>query len=115
MKKLLTAILCMLMLASCSDQYPEYIKPVQQAMERCVSEGLFQKAGNEYRDVAACGRTLRITDATYRLELCGYFPTKNPQYTIMVVMEKEGLPASSGETCGPLFSQIVIGLLSELK
>ena len=100
-----------------SDQiaYPEYIKPVQQAMERCVSEGLFQKAGNEYRDVAACGRTLRITDATYRLELCGYFPTKNPQYTIMVVMEKEGLPASSGETCGPLFSQVVVGLLTELK
>lgn len=95
--------------------YPEYIKPVQQAMERCVSEGLFQKAGNEYRDVAACGRTLHITDTTYRLELCGFFPTKNPQYTIMVVMEKEGLPASSGETCGPLFSQVVVGLLTELK
>ena len=95
--------------------YPEYIKPVQRTMERCVSEGLFQKAGNEYRDVAACGRTLHITDTTYRLELCGYFPTKNPQYTIMVVMEKEGLPASSGETCGPLFSQVVVGLLTELK
>ena len=91
--------------------YPEYIKPVQRAMERCVSDGIYKKAGNEYLDVAACGRTLRISDTTYRMELCGYFPTKNPQYTIMVVMEKDGLPASAGGMCGPLFSQIVDGLL----
>lgn len=94
--------------------YPEYIKPVQRAMERCVSEGIYKKAGNEYADVAACGRTLRISDTTYRMELCGYFPTKNPQYTIMVVMEKDGLPASAGGICGPLFSQIVVGLLPYL-
>ena len=91
--------------------YPEYIEPVQRAMERCVSDGIYKKAGNEYTDVAACGRTLRIHDTTYRLELCGYFPTKHPKYTIMVVMEKNGLPASAGGMCGPLFSQIVVGLL----
>lgn len=91
--------------------YPEYIEPVQRAMERCVSDGIFKKAGSEYTDVAACGRTLRIDDTRYRLELCGYFPTKNPKYTIMVVMEKEGLPASAGGMCGPLFSHIVVGLL----
>lgn len=94
--------------------YPEYIEPVQRAMERCVTDGIYKKAGNEYTDVAACGRTLRIEDTRYRMELCGYFPTKNPQYTIMVVMEKNGLPASAGGVCGPLFSQIVVGLLPEL-
>lgn len=91
--------------------YHEYIEPVQKAMERCVSDGIYRKAGNEYTDVAACGRNLRIEDTRYRMELCGYFPTKNPQYTIMVVMEKDGLPASAGGMCGPLFSQIVVGLL----
>lgn len=91
--------------------YPKYIKPVQRAMERCVSEGIYQKAGNEYIDVAACGRTLRFQDNSFRMELCGYFPAKSPQYTIMVVMEKDGLPASAGGMCGPLFSQIVDGLL----
>ena len=91
--------------------YPEYIEPVQKAMERCVSDGIYKKAGNEYTDVAACGRTLRIHDTIYRMELCGYFPTKHPKYTIMVVMEKDGLPASAGGMCGPLFSQIVVGLL----
>lgn len=91
--------------------YPEYIEPVQRAMERCVSEGIYKKAGNEYTDVAACGRTLKIDDSRYRLELCGYFPTKNPKFTIMVVMEKDGLPASAGGMCGPMFSQIVVSLL----
>ena len=91
--------------------YPEYIKPVQRAMERCVSEGIYKRARNEYIDVAACGRTLRFQDNSFRMELCGYFPAKSPQYTIMVVMEKDGLPASAGGMCGPLFSQIVDGLL----
>lgn len=94
--------------------YPEYIRQVQEAMEHCVSDGLYRKAGNEYTDVAACGRSLRITDTTYRLELCGYFPAKNPKYTIMVIMEKDGLPASAGGMCGPLFSQIVVGLLPKI-
>lgn len=57
-------------------------------MERCVSDGIYKKAGNEYTDVADCGRTFIIHDTTYRLELCGYFPTKHPKYIIMVVMEK---------------------------
>ena len=94
--------------------YPEYIKPVQRAMERCVSEGIYQKARNKYIGVAACGRSLIVADNNYRLELCGYFPTSSTKYTIMVVMEKEGLPASAGEICGPLFSQIVTGLIPKM-
>ena len=94
--------------------YPEYIKPVQRAMERCVTDGIYKKAGHEYIDVAACGRTLRFQDNSFRMELCGYFPAKNPQYTIMVVLEKNGLPASAGGMCGPLFCKIVDGLLPHL-
>lgn len=90
----------------------EHIRMLQQGLEHCVSEGLYKKAGSEHVDVAACGRRLQITDTVYRLELCGYFPVKNPQYTIMVVLEKENLPASAGGMCGPLFRQIVEGLLS---
>lgn len=93
---------------------PEIIRQVQEGLEHCVSDGLYKKAGNEYTDVAACGRSLRLADNKYRLEMCGYFPTRNPKYTIMVVMEKDGLPASAGGMCGPLFSQVVVGLLSNL-
>ena len=94
--------------------YPEYIKPVQRAMERCVTDGIYKKAGHEYIDVAACGRTLRFQDNSFRMELCGYFPATNPQYTVMVVLEKDGLPANAGGMCGPLFSQMVDGLLPHL-
>ena len=94
--------------------YPEYIKPVQRAMERCVTDGNYKKAGHEYIDVAACGRTLRFQDNSFRMELCGYFPATNPQYTVMVVLEKDGLPANAGGMCGPLFSQMVDGLLRHL-
>ena len=91
---------------------PEHIRMLQQGLEHCVTEGMFKKAGHEQVDVAACGRTLKIADTTYRLELCGYFPVQDPQYTIMVVLEKENIPASAGGMCGPLFSRIVNGLLS---
>ena len=91
--------------------YPEYIKLVQRAMERCVSDGIYKKAGNEYTDVAACGRTLRIGDTRYRLELCGYFPGDKSKYTVMVVMEKDGLPASAGGMCGPIMSEIADTLI----
>lgn len=93
---------------------PEFIRQVQEGLEHCVSEGLYRKAGNEYTDIAACGRSLRLTDNRFRLEMCGYFPTRNPKYTIMVVMEKDGLPASAGGMCGPLMSQIVVGLLPHI-
>ena len=97
-----------------SDQIaaPEHIRMLQQGLQHCVSDGLFKKAGNEQVDVAACGRRLHIAETTYRLELCGYFPVQAPQYTIMVVLEKENIPASAGGMCGPLFSRIVDGLCS---
>lgn len=90
---------------------PEHIRMLQKGLEHCVTEGMFKKAGHEEVDVAACGRTLKIADTAYRLELCGYFPVQNPQYTIMVVLEKENIPASAGGMCAPLFSRIVNGLL----
>ena len=89
---------------------PEHVRMVQRGLERCVTEGLFKKAVNKHVDTAACGRRLELSDTAYRLELCGYFPVQNPQYTIMVVLEKQGLPASAGGMCGPLFSRIVDGL-----
>ena len=43
--------------------------------------------------------------------MCGYFPADNPEYTIMVVLEKDGLPASAGGMCGPIMAEIADALL----
>ena len=92
---------------------PQYIKELQVGLEHSVSQGLMRKAGRDYVKVSACGRTFNLTDNYRRMELCGYFPSENPLYTIMVVLEKEGLPASAGGMCGPIFARTV-DLLVEL-
>jgi cell division protein FtsI (penicillin-binding protein 3) len=85
----------------------QYVGLLQKGLEQCVSQGLMRKAGRDYVKVSACGRTF-ITEGNHRrMELFGYFPSDNPIYTIMVVMEKDGLPASAGGMCGPIFAHTV--------
>jgi TPR repeat protein len=84
---------------------PQYIKELQTGLEHCVSQGVMRKAGHLYIKVSACGRTFITHGNHRRMELCGYFPSDDPLYTIMVVLEKEGLPASAGRMCGPIFAQ----------
>ena len=86
---------------------PEHIAALQQGLQRAVSRGLFRKAGRHYTDVAACGRTFWADKKTRRMELCGYFPADKPMYTIMVVLEKSGIPASAGVMCGPIMASTI--------
>ena len=85
----------------------EHVKTLQNGLRKCVSEGLMRKCGRDYIDVSACGRTFIKEGNTRRMELCGYFPADNPQYTIMVILEKEGLPASAGGMCGSIMTKII--------
>lgn len=41
----------------------------------------------------------------YCLQFCGYYPSDNPQYSIIVSLNKKGLPASGG-MAGEIVSQI---------
>lgn len=90
---------------------PQYIKQLQKGLEQCVSQGLMRKAGRNYVNVSACGRTFITEGNHWRMELFGYFPSNNPIYTIMVVLEKDGLPASAGGMCGPIFAHVVDWLI----
>lgn len=90
---------------------PEHIAILQQGLQRAVSQGRFRKVGRDYTDVAACGRTFWADKKTRRMELCGYFPADDPMYTIMVVLEKNGLPASAGGMCGPIMASTIDALV----
>ena len=84
---------------------PRYVKELQTGLQNCVSQGLFRKARRDYVNVSACGRTF-ITDGEHRrMEMFGYFPSEAPLYTIMMVLEKDGLPASANGMCGPVFAK----------
>ena len=86
---------------------PQYVKQLQTGLEQCVSKGLMRKAGRDYVKVSAYGRRIELNKKDWRLELYGYFPSDNPIYTIMVIIEKSYLPASTGGICGPIFAHIV--------
>lgn len=43
----------------------------------------------------------------YAAEFCGYFPIDNPQYTIIISINKMGLPVSGGLMAGTVFREIV--------
>ena len=94
------------------------IQQLQTAMYHAVTEGLSGKAGTEIVEVAGFTGTVQVSQGTrndegmdynngeYRVEFCGYFPAETPRYSIIVSMNKIGLPASGGGMAGPVFRQI---------
>ena len=86
---------------------PVHIATLQKGLEHAVRSGLFRKAGRSYTSVAACGRTFYTKGNNRRMELCGYFPADNPMYTIMVILEKYGVPASVGSMCGTIMAKTI--------
>lgn len=86
------------------------IDNIRQALERTVTEGLGKRANTNKAKVAGKGGTIQIgnpDDSTYIMDFCGYFPANNPRYTILVILEKQGLPASGHIHAAELFKQIV--------
>ena len=80
------------------------IDSLKQALEYVVTDGLGQPAKSDKVQVAG---TVQLEDGSYIVEFCGYFPTNVPQYSIIVSIHKEELPASGGIMAGDVFRQIV--------
>lgn len=80
---------------------------MSMVMERSVTEGLAKPAASEKVRVAGATGTIRLTEDEYVAEFCGFFPAEKPQYTILVSINKKGLPVSGGQMAGSVFRQIV--------
>lgn len=95
----------------------ETIKTIQQAMRNSVVNGLGKPACSEKVEVAGKTGVIVVSDGDdesegkmytiYAAEFCGYFPVDKPRYTIIVSMNKRGLPVSGGLMAGSVFSEIV--------
>ena len=88
------------------------INNLQMAMEKFVSKGLGKLALSEKVKVAgASGRSQISKDdeeiKEYVVMFCGYFPADKPKYSIIVSMNKMGLPASGSVMAGSVFREIV--------
>ena len=83
------------------------IDSLKQALEYVVTDGLAQPAKSDKVQIAGETGTVQLEDGSYIVEFCGYFPTNTPQYSIIVSIHKDGLPASGGLMAGDVFRQIV--------
>ena len=93
----------------------EKIALMQQTLEHVVSQGLGVRAGVSLIKVAGKTATSQVdeyyegdnTVREYQLAFCGFFPADNPKYSMIVSLNKLGLPASGGGMAGTLFHDIV--------
>ena len=93
------------------------IDSLQMALVKVVTEGLGKPAQSEKVQVAGVSGGCQISpeednsegkvNTIYAVEYCGYFPADAPKYSIIVRMNKKGLPASSGLMAGSVFRKIV--------
>ena len=89
------------------------IDSLKLALAFNITDGLGQHAKSDKVVVAGMQGTSSLStneDSTkdmYAVEFCGYFPTDNPKYSIIVSINKAGLPASGGLMAGDVFKKIV--------
>ena len=97
----------------------ENIRKMQVALDHVVSQGLGMKAGTPILRVAGKTGTAQVGSVEiegnefteYHLSFCGYFPADAPMFSIIVSMNKLGLPASGGGMAGVVFHNIVEWML----
>lgn len=96
------------------------IKVMQEVLNHVVSQGLGRKAGTPILQVAGKTGTSQVGeydfgDETYadeyQVAFCGYFPADVPMYSIIVSINKLGLPASGGGMAGVVFHYITEWML----
>ena len=86
---------------------------IKQALEYSVSDRLAKPAQSDKVKVAGATGTIQLSNGEYAVEFCGYFPADNPKYSIIVTINKKGLPASGGLMAGDVFRQIANILMTE--
>lgn len=79
---------------------------LKSALRYTVTDGLGMKANTDKTEIAGISGTTRQEDGTYWAEFCGYFPFKNPKYSIIVAIHKKETSASGGAMAGSVFKEI---------
>lgn len=88
---------------------------MKHTLENVVIRGVGKMAASPNVSVAGKTGTSQVNEyyegdssvAEYQLAFCGFFPADKPQYSMIISLNKLGLPASGGGMAGPVFSEIV--------
>ena len=93
------------------------IDSLKKALVFNVTDGLGQPAKSDMITVAGQQGTIVVStdngNTVYSVEFCGYFPANNPKYSIIVSINKAGLPASGGLMAGDVFKKIADNIIEE--
>jgi penicillin-binding protein, transpeptidase domain protein len=88
----------------------ENIATIQQLLVQKVKDGLAHQAYSDKVSIAGEQGVVTIRgngdNTIYCLQFCGYYPSDNPQYSIIVSLNKKGLPANGG-MAGEIVKHIV--------
>lgn len=97
------------------------IDSLKRTLARNIMEGMGRPAKSDKVAVAGIQGICQIStngddtedrsDTEYVAEFCGYFPIDKPQYTVIVSINKRGLPVSGGLMAGDVFRRIVDNIL----
>ena len=83
---------------------------IQQLLMQKVKDGLAHQAYSDKVSIAGEQGTAIVkkdgNNTIYCLQFCGYYPSDNPQYSIIVFLNKRGLPANGG-MAGEIAKQII--------
>ena len=82
---------------------------LKSAFRYCITDGLANTASSNKVEVAGLSgrRIISPEKPEYAVEFIGYFPADAPKFSIIVSMNKIGLPASGGLMAGSVFKEIV--------
>lgn len=96
----------------CSDRT---LADIRMILHKVVSEGLAKPAGSKQFSVSGKTGTAQISKGSagykagrmnYLVSFCGFFPSEAPKYSMIVSIQKPGLPASGGLMAGSVFGKI---------
>lgn len=82
------------------------IDSLKRTLSYNITDGLGKPAYSDKVNVAGMQGTIQLENENYIIEFCGYFPAGNPQYTIIVSINKTELPASGGLMAGDVFREL---------
>ena len=82
------------------------VNDIKRALEYTVTDGLAKPAMSDEVKIAGATGTIQLPNGEYAVEFCGYFPADNPQYSVIVSINKKDQPASGGLMAGTVFKQI---------
>lgn len=86
---------------------------IKRALEYTVTNGLAKPAMSDKVKIAGATGTIQLPNGEYAVEFCGYFPADNPQYSVIVSINKKDKPASGGLMAGTVFKQIAELMMEE--